>query len=344
MSTLYVTTEDTVLRKADERLKVTRQKETLIDVPLLKVSSVVLFGRVSVTPDAMQSLLEHQIDLCFLTAFGKYIGRMQPPVSGNSLLRKAQFRAAESTSQCLQLSQGFIKGKLANMRVLLVRQAREEQEGADRWRALDAAITRIKLAESSLARAQDVDQARGYEGEASAQYFGVFDHLIKQHGQHGQDGFRFEKRLKRPPTDPVNAMLSFGYALLANDLHSAINIVGLDPYVGYLHADRHGKPSLALDLMEEFRALVVDSVVLTMINKRMMTPDDFESQLGGVCRMTDAARRTFLRQYEERKLTEFRHPIFNYKMSYRQAFEMQTRILAKALKGEIEEYVPLLTK
>lgn len=338
MSTLYVTTEDTVLRKADERLKVTKQKETLIDVPLLKVSSIVLFGRVSVTPDAMQSLLEHQIDLCFLTAFGKYIGRMQPPVSGNSLLRKAQFRAAESAHQCLKFSQGFIKGKLANMRVLLVRQAREEQEGSERHRALDAAITRIKLAESSLARAQDVDQARGYEGEASAQYFGVFDHLIKQ------NGLTFEKRLKRPPTDPVNAMLSFGYALLANDLHSAINIVGLDPYVGYLHADRHGKPSLALDLMEEFRALVVDSVVLTMINKRMVTPDDFDRQLGGVCNMKDAARRTFLRQYEERKLTEFRHPIFNYKMSYRQAFEMQTRILAKALKGEIEEYVPLLTK
>ncbi|MGH6631525.1 MAG: CRISPR-associated endonuclease Cas1, partial [Burkholderiales bacterium] len=316
MSTLYVTTEDTVLRKADERLKVTRHKETLIDVPLLKVTSVVLFGRVSVTPDAMQSLLEHQIDLCFLTAFGKYIGRMQPPVSGNSLLRKAQFRAAESPTKCLRLSQGFIKGKLANMRVLLVRQAREEQEGSDRRRALDAAITRIKLAEASLARAGDVDQARGHEGEASAQYFGVFDHLIKQHGQ---DGFVFEKRLKRPPTDPVNAMLSFGYALLANDLHSAINIVGLDPYIGYLHADRHGKPSLALDLMEEFRALVVDSVVLMMINKRMVTPEDFEYQLGGVCRMADAARRTFLRQYEERKLTEFRHPIFNYKMSYRQA-------------------------
>jgi CRISPR-associated protein Cas1 len=165
MSTLYVTTEDTVLRKADERLKVTRQKETLIDVPLLKVSSVVLFGRVSVTPDAMQSLLERQIDLCFLTAFGKYIGRMQPPVSGNSLLRKAQFRAAESAEQCLRLSQGFIKGKLANMRVLLVRQAREEPEGSERQRALDAAITRIKLGEAALARAADVDQARGYEAK-----------------------------------------------------------------------------------------------------------------------------------------------------------------------------------
>lgn len=338
MSTLYVTTEDTVLRKADERLKVTKQKETLIDVPLLKVSSVVLFGRVSVTPDAMQSLLEHQIDLCYLTAYGKYIGRMQPSLSGNVLLRKAQFRAAESAHQCLKLSQGFIKGKLANMRVLLVRQAREEQEGAERWHALDTAITRIKLAESALARARDVAQARGYEGEASACYFGVFDQLIKQ------EGFVFEKRLKRPPADPVNAMLSFGYALLANDLHSAINIVGMDPYVGYLHADRHGKPSLALDLMEEFRALVVDSVVLTIINKRMVAPEDFDYQLGGVCMMTDAARRTFLRQYEERKLTEFRHPIFNYKMSYRQAFEMQTRILAKTLKGEIEEYAPLLTK
>jgi len=338
MSTLYITTEDTVLRKADERLKVTKQKETLIDVPLLKVSSVVMFGRVSVTPDAMQSLLERQIDLCYLTAYGKYIGRMQPTLSGNILVRKAQFRAAESPHHCLKLSQGFIKGKLGNMRVQLVRQAREEQEGSARWHALDGAITRIKLAEGALARAKDVAQSRGYEGEASASYFAVFDELIKQ------ERFTFEKRLKRPPTDPVNAMLSFGYALLANDLHSAINIVGLDPYVGYLHADRHGKPSLALDLMEEFRALVVDSVVLTIINKRMVAPDDFDRQLGGICMMKEAARRTFLRQYEERKLTEFRHPIFNYKMTYRQSFEMQTRILAKTLKGEIEEYVPLLTK
>jgi CRISPR-associated protein Cas1 len=186
--------------------------------------------------------------------------------------------------------------------------------------------------------AETLDQIRGHEGDASAAYFGVFDALIKA------DGFRFEKRIKRPPRDPVNAMLSFGYTLLMHDLMAAAQIVGLDPYVGFLHADRHGKPSLALDLMEEFRSIIVDSIVLTLVNKRMIAPDEFDAQLGGVVLMAEKARKTFLRQYEERKMTEFQHPIFQYKVTYLRAFELQTRILAKALAGEIEHYVPLAVK
>ncbi len=338
MSTLYVTTEDTVIRKVDERLKVVKQKETLIDVPMIKVSSVVLFGRVTVTPATMQSLLERQIDVCYMTAYGRYIGRVQSPVSGNSIIRRAQFRVGESPEQSLKLARSFVKGKLANMRVLMVRQRREEEEGSPRWHSLDKAVLRIKQAEAGLPFSKGVDQVRGQEGEGTAGYFEAFDQMIKQ------EGFAFTRRLRRPPTDPVNALLSFGYALLAHDLHSAINIVGLDPYIGYLHADRHGKPSLALDLMEEFRAPIVDSTVLLTINKRVLGPEDFESQIGGVCLMKDGARRAFLKQYEERKMTEFHHPAIGYRISYRQAFEMQVRILAKVLKGELEEYVPLPTK
>lgn len=338
MSTLYVTTQDAVLRKADERLKVTKLKDVLIDIPIIKVSSVVILGRVTVTPDAILSMLENKIHICYLTAYGKYLGTVQPPESGNSILRKAQFRAAESLTDSLKYARGFIRGKLANMRVMLVRQAREELDNSKRKVALESAINRIKNAEVHIRHTVDVNQVRGYEGEASAAYFGVFNRLIKQ------DSFIFENRIKRPPPNPVNAMLSFGYSLLANDVRAAINIVGLDPYIGYLHADRHGKPSLALDLMEEFRSIVVDSTVLMLINKRMVSPDDFVYQLGGVCMMSDSARRIFLQQYEERKLLEFKHPIFNYKTSYRQAFELQARILSKALRGEIEEYMPLITK
>jgi CRISPR-associated protein Cas1 len=340
MSTLYVTTEDAVLRKVDERIKVTnKDKQTLIDVPLLKVSSVVLLGRITVTAATVQALLEHGVTLCYLTPWGRYIGHLQPAVNGNVLLRRVQFRAADNEQMGRTMARAIVAGKLANMRTMLVRSRRsEEDQSSDRFAALDAAVERIKHAEDAVPAAQTLDAIRGHEGEGSAAYFSAFDYLIKQ------SGFAFEKRVKRPPRDPVNAMLSFGYTLLMYDLLSAANIVGLDPYVGFLHADRHGKPSLALDLMEEFRSIIVDSVVLMLINKRMIAPDDFQSQLGGVTLMKEAARKTFLRQYEERKLTEFQHPVFGYKVSYLRAFELQARILAKAMTGEIQHYVPLMVK
>jgi len=340
MATLYITTEDSVLRKVDERLKVTsKDKQTLIDVPLLKVSSVVLLGRVTVTAATVQSLLEHGVSLCYLTPWGRYLGHLQPPSGGNVILRRAQFRASDDSGVVNQIARAIVAGKLANMRTMLVRNRRsEEDESSDRFAALDAAVERIKHAEDALPYAQTLDEIRGREGEASAAYFGAFDALIKA------DGFQFEKRVKRPPRDPVNAMLSFGYTLLTHDLRTAAHIVGLDPYVGFLHADRHGKPSVALDLMEEFRSIIVDSVVLTLMNKRMVAPEDFETQLGGVVLMKEAARKTFLRQYEERKMTEFQHPVFGYKVTYLRAFELQARILAKVLTGELPEYVPLAVK
>lgn len=340
MSTLYITTEDSVLRKVDERLKVTnKDRQTLIDVPMLKVSSVVLVGRVSVTAATVQALLQHGIPLCYLSHSGRYLGHFQPPMNGNVILRRAQYRAADTEETVKDIARAIVAGKLANMRTVLVRNRRSEDDASsDRFMRLDAAVERIKHSQAALPFAETLDQMRGHEGEASAAYFGAFDALIKT------DEFRFEKRLKRPPRDPVNAMLSFGYTLLMYDLMAAAQIVGLDPYVGFLHADRHGKPSLALDLMEEFRSIIVDSVVLTLVNKRMLAPDDFDVQLGGVVLMKEAARKTFLRQYEERKLTEFQHPVFQYKVSYLRAFELQARLLAKTVNGELERYVPLIVK
>jgi CRISPR-associated protein Cas1 len=284
MSTLYVTQQDTVVRKTDERLKVTQKTETLLDVPMLKVSQVVVFGRVTVTAPTLQALLEHHIPVCYLSAHGRYVGRIEPALSKNALLRSAQYRLA------------------------------------------------------AVAAVKNLDQLRGLEGAGSALYFGVFDNLLKP------SGMRFAKRVRRPPTDPVNALLSFGYALLANDIHSAVNTVGFDPYQGYLHVEHYGRPSLALDLMEEFRPLIVDSVVLTCINKRIIGPEDFSVELGNVHRLTETARRKFLMQYEERKNTEIQHPIFTYKASYQRCFELQARLLAKVLKGEIAEYPPFMTR
>jgi CRISP-associated protein Cas1 len=332
MSTLYITQQDTVLRKVDERLKVTSNGQTLLDIPLIKVSQVIMFGRVTVTSATVATLMEHSIGLCYLSEHGRYIGRLEPQFSKNSLLRVEQWRAAFDEQRKLNIARQCVLGKLANMRVMLLR-ANREQECPE----LRNAIDRLKEAERAAEVCGDVDILRGHEGEGSAAYFGVFGQLIKQ-------GLAFAGRVRRPPTDPVNAMLSFGYTLLHNDLHSACNVVGFDPYVGYLHADRYGRANLALDLMEEFRPIVVDSVVLTCVNKRIIQQEDFIVELGGAHRLSDHARRRFLLQYEERKNTEFKHPVFGYRTTYQRCFELQARLLAKFLQGELAIYPPLITK
>ena len=333
MSTLYVTQQDAVLRKEDERLKVTHKGEKLLDLPMLKVSQVVVMGRVTVTPYTVAALMERNIRLTYLTEHGRYIGRIEPAFSKNSVLRRAQYAAAFDTEHTLTLARGFVAGKLANLRVTLLRAARNT-DGLD----VESAVDAIRRAERGAERADNIDSLRGHEGEGSAAYFGVFGQLLKA------AGVAFPKRVRRPPTDPVNALLSFGYALLANDIHAAVQVLGFDPYCGYLHADRYGRPSLALDLMEEFRPIIVDAVVLACLNKRILQANDFEVSLGDVHRLKPEARKKFLVQYEERKQTEIQHPVFAYRATYQRCFELQARILAKRIQGEIEQYEPFVVR
>ena len=333
MSTLYVSQDGALVRVTGERIRVTQKRDQLLDVPMIKVEQLVLLGRVGITTPALRALMEHQIEIVYLSTYGKFLGRFQPPLSKNLILRKAQFRASENPDQVAEFARGFVRGKLLNMRTLLQRSARGSPT-----EELGKAVDQLEILTKKLPRVSSVDEVRGLEGAGTATYFGLFDQLIKA------EGWSFERRVRRPPTDPVNALLSFGYVLLTNDLTSACQVVGFDPYVGYLHADRYGKPALALDLMEEFRPVIVDSLVLTLINKRMLAPDDFEVQPGEVYRMKDRAKRTFLQAYEERKRVEVKHPIFGYKADYRRCLELQARILAKALRGEIERYVPFLIK
>lgn len=333
MSTLYITQQDVTLRKVDERLKVTSQKNVLLDIPMIKVSQVVILGRVTVTAATVAALMERNIEICYLTQHGRFIGRVQPSFSKNSLLRIEQYKAAFDPERCLYLAKGFVIGKLSNLRTVLMRGWRDQGLAE-----LEEAANRVKAAQEQAKEAKNLDQLRGYEGEGSAAYFSVFNRLLKQ------SEFVFEKRVRRPATDPVNALLSFGYTLLVNELFFAVNVVGFDPYVGYLHADRYGRPSLPLDLMEEFRPVIVDTLVLTCINKKILSRSDFREELGGVYRMTDEGRKKFLIQYEERKNTEFKHPILNQKMTYQQCFERQARFLAKTLQGELDQYPPLLIR
>ncbi len=362
MSTLYITQQDATLRKIDERLKITLKKDTLMEVPMIKVSKVVLYGRITVTAATAAALLERGIDICYLTQHGKYLGRLQPQFSKNSLLRRAQYQAAFDPAWCLRIARGCVLGKLLNMRTWLMRMNRKLN-----IHEINNAVNRIKLACEGAKIARDVDQLRGHEGEGSAAYFSVFRHLIQPPDSTVDEGnivdlknsvraepvearkplsqkWIFPKRIRRPPTDPVNSLLSFGYTLLTNDMFSAVNVVGFDPYIGYLHAKRYGRASLPLDLIEEFRPVIVDSVVVSAINNEKLRPDDFREEIGGVIKLTDAGRKTFLMLYEERKRTEFTHPVLKQKMTYQRCFEQQARFLAKTLMGELDDYPPLLIK
>lgn len=334
MGTVYITQDDAFIGKTDERLQVKAQKKTLLDVPMIKVDGVVVLGRATISPAAMIELLERKIPLSFLTGTGRYLGRLEPPLTKNIFVRSAQWKASGESAQAIHVVRGFIRGKLKNYRNSLLR-AQRENEGLD----LQAAIARLEQAIAPINNTEKIDSLRGLEGAGSAAYFGSFAQLIRV------KEFRFETRNRRPPTDPVNALLSFGYSLLANDVQSAVNIVGFDPYLGYLHVERYGRPSLALDLMEEFRPIVVDAMVLSVINRRVLTVNDFTTEpLSGAVSLSDEGRRSFLRAYEQKKQSEFKHPVMGRKCSYQEAFEIQARLLGKYLMGETEQYPPLILK
>jgi CRISP-associated protein Cas1 len=228
---------------------------------------------------------------------------------------------------------GFVRGKLKNYRNLLMRSQREH--GWD----LGKAVAQVENAIAPIDRTEKIDSLRGLEGSGSAAYFGVFGQLIRA------EGFAFTTRNRRPPTDPINAMLSFGYALLLHDVQSAVNIVGFDPYLGYLHTERYGRPSLALDLMEEFRPLVVDAMVLGAVNKRVLVAEDFAAEpVSRAVSLSDDGRKAFLRLYEQKKQSKFKHPVLGRQCSYQEAFEIQARLLGKYLMGETTQYPPLVPR
>ncbi|WP_414577554.1 type I-D CRISPR-associated endonuclease Cas1d [Anabaena sp. CCY 9402-a] len=334
MGTVYITQDDAFIGKIDERLNVRFDKKTILDIPLLKIDGVVVLGRATVSPAVISELLERHITLTFLTDTGRYLGQLQPEVTKNIFVRKAQWQAAGESPQAIHLVQSFVRGKLKNYRHLLLRRQRETTD-----LDLSKNITRIEQAIAPIDTTHNIDSLRGLEGAGSAAYFGCFNEIIRVME------FEFTHRNRRPPKDPVNSLLSFGYALLRHDVQGAVNIVGFDPYLGYLHCERYGRPSLALDLMEEFRPIVVDAVVLSALNKRLLTPTDFVTEpLSGAVSLIPEARKTFLKLYQQKKLSEFKHPVLGRKCTYQEAFELQARLMSKYLMGETEKYPPLVLK
>ena len=355
MTTLYLTEPYSTVRKDGESLivKIPENKESgqaarSVRVPMLKVDQVVVLGNSTVTTPALLALLEQQAEVCFCDYWGRFQGRLAPSVSKNVYVRVAQFEAHADYRRRVRLAARFVRGKLHNQRTLLLRSNRSLADGdvAEAIARAAATIGAIIPGVDGLEVEQDgpPDPARpqqesalgalqGMEGAAGAAFFKGFGHLLKQ-------PLEFTGRKRRPPTDPVNALLSFGYTLLMNHVLSALQIAGFDPYVGYLHSEGYGKPALALDLMEELRTPIVDSVVLTVINKQIVRPSHFDEQFG-VYQLTQAGRKLFLQQFEQRLNTEIKHPIFGYKATYRRCIELQARLLAKFLTGEVPVYRPL---
>lgn len=331
MPTLYVTEQGARIEKEYRRFLVAKGDEVLLAVPAVRVSHVVLVGNVGVTTPALVALLREGVGLSLVSRTGGLRGRLMPPTGKNIPLRHQQYQRAGDPAFCLALSKAFISGKLRNYRTLARRMARGRPE-------IDSGqIRRVSDCLRHLPEAGDLGTVRGIEGEGSRAYFAVFRQALKP-------GMGFEKRTRRPPKDPANALLSLGYTLLTNNLVTACEVVGLDPYDGFFHSDKYGRPALALDLVEEFRGVIVDSVVMNVVNRGMLKTKDFEPGPAGGTYLKPKAMREFFRQYSARLNTEVIHPLARRRLSYQKCFEVQARLLRKVIEGQGETYKPFLTR
>jgi len=339
LNTLYVTTQKAYLHKEGQSVVVNVEKETRLRVPIHTLDSIVCFGAVSMSPFLMHHCAESNVAVSFLSQYGKFLARIQGPVSGNVLLRREQYRVADRPEASAAIARNMLIGKLANARAVLRRALRDhgDKEG---FQSLEKAQSRLTQYLQRLERPLPIDELRGNEGEAAASYFAAFPQLITVK----EEAFAFTGRNRRPPTDPVNALLSFAYTLLVHDCRSALEGVGLDPCVGYLHTDRPGRPSLALDLMEEFRAFLADRLVLSLINRRQIQPKDFNDSAGGAVSMTDSARKELLTAWQKRKQEEITHPYLGEKCKVGLIPHLQAQLLARHLRGDLEAYPPFIWK
>ena len=330
---LYVDEAGAYVRKKGNRLVVTREQETICDLPLCNVDQVVLVGGVNLSTPAARTLLEQGTEVALLSGGGKFQGSLVPGLTKNSALRLAQYSTYYNEEKRLELARQFVKGKLGNMRTMLMRYNREHNE-----QTIAESIRRIAIYMASAAGTQDYQKLLGLEGMASREYFRVLGKLIR-----ADIPFDFNTRNRRPPKDPINAMLSFGYTMLVKDCLAAAYKAGFDPYVGFYHQPVYGRPALALDIMEEFRPVVADSVVLGLLNRGTMGEKDFEYNLGG-CFLNQAGRKKFYRAYEDRRRQIITHPVFKYQLPYLRLFEMQARFLGKVIMGELDTYTPFTTR
>jgi CRISP-associated protein Cas1 len=339
LNTLYVVTRQAVLRRDHLTIRVVVDRQTKLIVPIHQLEAVAVFGAVHVTPAVMALCAERGVAVSFLSESGRLLARVDAPSAGNVLLRREQYRRADRPEARLAIARPIVAGKIQNARNVLLRAGRETTDEAER-RSLAAAADRLGDSLTALAAAPDVDSARGYEGDAARVYFEAFPLFLRQQ----RDTFGPCGRTRRPPLDPMNALLSFIYALLLNDCAAAAAAAGLDPSVGFLHVDRPGRPGFALDLMEEFRPLLADRLALALVNRQQVKPDGFEKRDGGAVSMDEPTRKIVLAAYQQRKREEVTHPLLDQKTPVGRLPFLQARILARHLRGDLPSYVPCILK
>ncbi|MBU6409589.1 MAG: CRISPR-associated endonuclease Cas1 [Verrucomicrobia bacterium] len=343
---LYLNTQGFRVGCTDELLRVKEKDKVVDEVRLRDLSHVALFGNIQISTQAVQSLCEMEIPVTYFSMGGWFYGITRGHTLKNVFLRMEQFRLARDGAACLSLAKQFVHGKIRNHRTMLMRNHLEPPEPA---------ILKLKRASEDALAAASIGELLGIEGSAASLYFQQFNGMVKiadelatEHNPTNDSrqlafNFNFTNRNRRPPADPVNAMLSLAYSMLSKDCTLAALAVGFDPYVGFFHQPRFGRPALALDLMEEMRPLIAESTVLSCINNRVVTEKDFV-RAGQAVNLTAPGRKRFFQMYEQRMSSLITHPLFDYKVSYRRALELQARLLAKTLTGEIAEYIPLMTR
>ena len=337
LNTLYVTTPDAYLTLDGENIVVRVREQETGRVPLHNLENIVTFGWQGASPALMRHAAELGIGLSFFSASGRFLCCVEGEERGNVLLRREQYRIADEESRSLPIAVNMIGAKVANSRAVLNRFLRDHPMSVEQDPVRDAALA-LKDSLTGIRQAKDTDTLRGLEGVAATRYFSVFDTMILQ----SKSDFHFAARQKRPPCDPINALLSFCYSIFANECASALQSVGLDPYVGFMHTDRPGRKSLALDLMEEFRSVMCDRFVLSLINLRQIRMSDFHVKENGAVLLCDDARKTFLKAWQERKKETVTHPFLGESCPWGILPFVQAQLLARHIRQDLDEYPPYL--
>ena len=338
LNTLYATTEGAWLHKDGANIVMEVEKEVRARLPVHMLESLVCIGRVAVSPQLLNFCSEQGITICYLTAQGRFLARVEGPISGNVLLRREQYRRTDNPEQCADIVRNLLIGKIHNQRAVLARGWRDHNDKLTDTKAFEHALKRLKHIPRRILEENSVDLLRGLEGEAAQTYFGVFDQIIRTESPL----LRFGGRNRRPPRDAFNALLSFLYTLLTHDCRSALETVGLDPAVGFLHRDRPGRPSLALDLAEEFRPLLGERLALSLINRKQLNERDFQTFDNGAVLLKEESRKTVLIAYQERKREQLQHAFLGEKVEIGLLPHIQAQLLARHFRGDIDAYPPFL--
>ena len=336
LNTLYVTTPEAYLAKDGQNVVVSVNKEELFRIPIINIEGIVTFGYMGASPGLMKLCMDNNVSLVFMSPQGRFIGRVQGATKGNVLLRKKQYALSEDENVALHLSKLFVAGKIFNSRNILRRFIRDNGMNEE----VELAAKQLDWSRRSVMTADSMDVLRGEEGRAANAYFGVFDRLIL----HQKADFTFSGRSRRPPKDEVNAMLSFVYTLIANDVAAALESVGLDPYIGFMHTLRPGRTSLALDMMEELRAYLGDRLVLSMINRKQVNKKDFIRQGDEGFLMTDSCRKELITTWQKRKKETIEHPYLKEKIPLGLLPYVQAKLLSRYLRDELDDYPVFLMR